>query len=227
VSGSNGLHPVANLTERQKCPEHPTKMKYADGESARAEAARRSTKRMPIAAYLCTGCGQYHLTKSVGGDSITLHDGKLTVGEFQSPDRTAKAPPEPELPLVVANHNARVKVVRAYLLENPSPTSEELCAHLGGCTKSTLSKVMKELAYHNTRGRNAKWIPDTVPPAIDVPVVHRASGKSVKAPVDIRPDQRPRTVDLNRIHHVAIGDLVESYAAAGFRLVLTLEDTRG
>lgn len=42
MSGPNGLHPVANLAERQKCPLAPTKRRYIDGSEAGREAQKRA-----------------------------------------------------------------------------------------------------------------------------------------------------------------------------------------
>lgn len=241
-AGSNGLHPVANLQERQKCEAHPSKRKWCDGEEARAEARRRSREaKMEIGAYLCDSCGCYHLTKSTGGDSITLQDGKYTVGEFQSlaPDHPVFATAEnPEPPIVPGDHETRVKFARRFLTDHPGiePTTEQMCEALGGCTPGMLRKVMADLGYRNTRGRSARWVRDEEP--IDVPVTPRDTPagfevfdrrtRSVLGVVEEstpEPDVSRETsedlwvdVEHERIRHLAVGDLIDAYAAAGFSI---------
>lgn len=280
MSGSNGLHPVVNLNERQKCPAHPSKRKYTDGaEAGRAAQQRTKDTGIPIQAYLCEACGHYHLTKSTGGDSMTLPDGKFSVGEFKAlaPNQPVfSGSPEEEPPIVPGDHETRVKFARRFLESNPEPTSEELCLALGGCTRDILRRVMKDLGYRNTRGRHARWVKGLSEGAqrrqqneadIDVPVIDRATGEPVddpEPPVDVRlrphvsretsSDERtpldlsydndapetPRTrwhggrdepwrearviENLERLRHVALGDLIDTYRAAGFTLVLSLEE---
>lgn len=225
--GTNGIHPVENLSDRQKCPEHPTKRKFATGELARAEAERRTIAAgIPIDAYLCSGCGQYHLTKSVGGDSITLPEGKFSVGEFkaQAPSHPVFTNPpeleEPESPIVPGDFDTRLRFVRAYLEEHPEPTSIELCEYLGGCTKDSLRKVMTALGYRNTKGRTARWVLDegidvtTVSP--DPDLTPSWTGAPQHSESHRVPDEMWVDVDPQRIGHIAIGDLIATYAAAGF-----------
>lgn len=217
MSGGNGLHPVVNLTERQKCPAHPTKRKYSDGAEA-GRAAQKSSKQsgLDIAPYLCSDCGYYHLTKRVGGDTIQLPDGKFSVGEFKAPapDHPAFGNAEKEAPIMPGDHATRVRFVQEYLRQNPEPTSEELCEALGGCTKDTLRRVMRDLNYRNTRGRHARWVKNdnSEPEAIEEETVPEPDAPA------------PRHVNVERLRHIPVGDLIEAYAAMGMRLVLTLED---
>lgn len=256
MSGSNGLHPVVNLNERQKCPIHPSKRKYSDGAEA-GRAAQQSSKNsgLDIAPYLCEGCGFYHLTKKVTGDTAQLPDGKFSIGEFKAlaPNHPVfSGNPEEEPPIVPGDHATRVKFARRFLESNPEPTSEELCMALGGCTKDILRRVMRDLGYRNTRGRFARWVKDEPPvdDPIDVPVIDRETGEAVsepegdRKPLDLSYDNdapdRPavhwiggrevpwrvaRLIEgTDRIRHVALGDLIDTYAAAGYRLVLHLEE---
>lgn len=267
MSGSNGFHPVANLSERQRCPLHPTKRKYTDGAEAGREAQKRSKDtKLPIEAYMCEGCGHYHLTKSSKGGNGPLPDGKFTVGEFRSmaPDHPVfSGNPADEPPIVPGDHETRLKFARRFLETNPEPTSEQLCQAIGGCTKDTLRRVMKDLGYRNTRGRYAHWVKDDRPDPEPTPEhgafnsgppprwttepkndVSRETSPDDRTPLDLSYDndtpETPATLwhggrdvpwrearvieNVERIRHVAVGDLLDSYAAAGFRLVLSLED---
>ncbi|QGJ88922.1 helix-turn-helix DNA binding domain protein [Microbacterium phage Teamocil] len=257
MSGSNGLHPVVNLNERQKCPAHPSKRKYTDGAEA-GRAAQKSSKDsgLDIVAYMCEACGHYHLTKSTGGDSVTLPDGKFTVGEFRalSPNHPVfSGNPAEEPPIVPGDHETRVKFARRFLEQNPEPTSEELCMALGGCTKDMLRKVMRDLGYRNTRGRFARWVKDDRPQpdetpldpadAFDAPDVSRETSSDERTPLDLSYDndapesptvwhggrdvpwREARLIEnAERLRHIPLGDLIDTYAAAGLRLVLSLEE---
>lgn len=264
MSGSNGLRPVENLAERRKCPLHPTKAKFSEA-AAIVEADLRSKRtKLNIEPYLCEGCGFWHLTKNSHG--TVGKGGKYSTGEFK-----AVAPNHPVfsgepaevdetddegLPLVPGDFDTRVRFARAFLEENPEPTSEQMCAHLGGCTKDSLRKVMHHLGYHNTRGRTARWVKDEAP--TDEPPMsaadllreqrHRQGRELLEVEVDDRTpldlsydNDAPETSmrwhggrdiqwrearvveNTDRIRHVALGDLLDTYAAAGFRLVLSLE----
>ncbi len=232
MSGPNGLHPVANLTERQKCPLNPTKRKYSDGAEAGREAQKRAKSTgLPIEAYMCEGCGNYHLTKGSRGGNGPLPDGKFTVGEFR-----AKAPSHPvfadnvteEPPIVPGDHETRLRFAREFLLTHPTPTSDEMCEAIGGCTKDTLRRVMKDLGYRNTRGRYAHWVKNE--PADDrTPLDTEYDNDAPEEPTrwhggrDI-PWREARLVDnLDRLRHIALGDLIDTYSAAGLTLVLSLE----
>lgn len=247
MSGSNGLHPIVNLNEKQKCPAHPSKRKYSDGAEA-GRAAQRSSKSagMRIEPYLCEACGFYHLTKSTGGDTVQLPDGKFSVGEFKAlaPNHPVfSGNPEEEPPIVPGDHETRVKFARRFLQSNPEPTSEELCLALGGCTKDILRKVMRELGYRNTRGRSARWVKNVDPPVQEGTSDATESEPDTRTPLDLSYDndepEKPRrwhggtdipwrearvVENTDRIRHLALGDLIDTYAAEGLRPVLSLED---
>ena len=236
--GGNGLNPLVNLEERRKCPLHPTKARFSESE-AEAEGKKRSkATKLTIEPYLCPGCGYWHLTKNSFG--TPGKGGKYTVGEFQSPNHPVFAnAPQDEietddegLPIVPGDFDTRVRFAMALLEENPEPTSDELCEAMGGCTKGSLRKVMLHLGYRNTRGRNARWVKgrsaadllreknEQEAAAIDVPVIDRSTGQPVPepdVPVTLRADYASPWTDLDpaRIGHVAIGDLIATYAAAG------------
>ena len=232
MSGSNGIHPVVNLNERQKCPAHPTKRRWSDGaEAGRAAQERSKESKLTIVAYMCEACGYYHLTKNSGGDSATLPDGKFSVGEFRAmaPNHPVFANnPADEPPIVPGDHETRIRFARRFLEANPTPTSEQLCEAIGGCTKDTLRRVMKDLGYRNTRGRYAHWVKNE--PVDDrTPLDTEYDNDAPEEPTrwhggrDI-PWREARLVDnLDRLRHIALGDLIDTYSAAGLTLVLSLE----
>ncbi|QHB37060.1 helix-turn-helix DNA binding domain protein [Microbacterium phage Matzah] len=210
--GSNGLRPIENLSERQRCPEAPTKRKFTTTEEAWTEARKRTAESsIDIAPYACAGCGMYHLTKKVtGSDTLTRQDGgKVVTGALR---RKSKHPvhapaimrqtlPEPEADPVPGNHDARIKFVTALLEHNPEPTTADVQAALD-CSKGTASKVMVEMGYRNTKGRHAHWIKV----ASDEPEPAITEGESWQA------------LDLDRLNHMPIGDLIAAYRLIGVEL---------
>jgi hypothetical protein len=210
--GSNGLPAIANLAERQKCPDAPTKRKFTTTEEAWTEARKRSQDAgLDIAPYACPGCGGYHLTKKVtGSDTLTRQEGgRVVTGALR---RKSKHPvhapavirqtlPEPEADPVPGNHDARIKFVNALLEHNPEPTTADVQAALD-CSKETARKVMTEIGYRNTKGRHAHWVKidtHTPEPAI-------TEGESWQ------------TLDLDRLNHMPIGDLIAAYRLIGVEL---------
>ncbi|QGJ95287.1 DNA binding protein [Microbacterium phage Jayden] len=180
---------------------------------------------------MCDGCGNYHLTKASRGGNGPLPDGKFTVGSFESkaPNHPVFARTEPEEPIIPGDHETRLRFAREFLITNPEPTSEQMCEAIGGCTKDTLRKVMKDLGYRNTRGRHARWVknePADERTPLDLEYDNDAPEKPTRwhGGRDI-PWREARLVEgLDRLRHIALGDLIDTYAAAGLRLVLSLED---
>ncbi|QDH93310.1 helix-turn-helix DNA binding domain protein [Microbacterium phage Cressida] len=208
--GSNGLPAIANLSDRQKCPEAPTKRKFTTTEEAWTEARKRTTESgIDIAPYACAGCGAYHLTKKVtGSDTLTRQEGgKVVTGALR---RKSKHPvhapavvratlPEPEP--TPGNHDARIKFAAALLEHNPEPTTADVRAALN-CSQDTARKVMIEMGYRNTKGRHAHWekiSTDTPQPAITEA-------------------ESWQTLDLDRLNHMPIGDLIAAYNLIGVQL---------
>jgi uncharacterized protein YlaI len=225
MSGTNGLTPVANLSERQKCPTHPSKRRYHTSEEADVAARKRAREtRLPIEAYLCPDCGSYHLTKTNGGTNLRLQNGKLTVGEFKSLAPTHpvfSGTPEPEepdpstLPLVPVGHDARVRVARRWLAERPEhePSTSEVSEVLGGATREAVRNVMRDLGYRNTNGRSARWVKDEPAPEPERPQA------APEATNDAAPDERVwRDLLTAPIEHMTVGDLIAAYAAYGVTL---------
>jgi hypothetical protein len=213
MSGSNGLTPITNLAERTKCPTHPTKRKYTTSDEAKDAAERRArSTRLPIEAYLCPDCGTYHLTKSAGGDNVTLSGGKLTVGEFKAlsprhPVFSGGSHDEPEPDPIPANNDARIRVMRGWLALNPDaePSTAEVSQILVGASREAVRLVMRSLGYRNTNGRTARWVKD------------ESMNERPQAAAE-EPNARWLDVDVNKVAHIAVGDLVAAYSAIGWDL---------
>ncbi|QDH93121.1 helix-turn-helix DNA binding domain protein [Microbacterium phage Margaery] len=209
--GSNGLRPIENLAERQKCPEAPTKRKFTTTTEAWTEARKRTAESgIDIAPYACAGCGFYHLTKKVtGSDTLTRQEGGKVVTGAQrknahpvfgsTPERVTL--PEPEEEPMPGNHDARVKFALAVLEHNPEPTTADIQAACG-CSKDAVRTVMHELGYRNTKGRHAVWRKPAEPEP--EPQIGEDNGWS--------------TLDLERINHMPIGDLIAAYRLIGVEL---------
>lgn len=229
TGGSNGTHPIATLGDRQRCPEAPTKRKYRTTDEAWAAARERTAEtKMAIAPYACPGCGYFHLTKkATGSDVLTRQgDGSVVTGSqrkhaenhpvyHEAPQRVLL--PEPEEDPVPGNRDARLKVARDYLATCSATaitaTTDDLMNVLD-CSVVTVRSVMAEIGYRNTRGRYAHWVP--------------IEGKQpeLSNEDDARIDNmREKWTDIttDRVQHIAIGDLIASYAAAGIRVRVQIE----
>lgn len=212
--GANGLSPIENLADRQKCPLHPSKRKFATTASAKKAAAERSKETgLDIGAYLCEGCGSYHLTRNTGGDSITLVEGKVTVGEYRPLDHPAfgERPALDDPSPIPGDHDTRVRFMRAWLAERPGaePTSTEIREALA-CSNDTVRQTMRALGYRNTGGRTARWIEAEPTPEPEI-MPQDAPGRDLTAWDAIR---------LESIAHLSIGDLLAVYGAAGIEVRL-------
>lgn len=205
MSGPTGASPVAILSERQRCPEAPTKRKYATSDEAwDAARARTAETHIEIAPYACAGCGHFHLTKNVtGSDVLTRQDGGLVLTGAQRKSnhpvfaRRAERD-ERFLPVTPGNRGARIRAAQTLLATIPEPTTADVKAALN-CSVPTAQEVMRELGYVSTRGRKARWV------------------KAEDAPA---PKPRPEweTLDTSRIAHMPVGDLLAAYAALGVEI---------
>lgn len=172
--GTNGLLPLENYAEKQKCPENPTKRQYPDLDTANRIAAQRTREaKMHITAYLCDGCGLYHLTSKGAGDKkpLRLPDGTLSTPALE--DRRKQEivvltpPPElaqpeeevdPEsLPLVLGNKNARMKALVAFLKDKDETTTKEV-RDLLGLTRQGCYAYLRELGWTTSMGNSASWV---------------------------------------------------------------------
>lgn len=214
MSGSNGLSPIEVLADRQKCPEAPTKKKYRTTDEAwTAARERREDTGLDIAPYACSGCGYYHLTKKVtGSDTLTRQTVALAVTGAQRKSNHpvfARVPervtlPEPETPPVPGDRDTRLRAARALVAETPEPTSAEVRDALA-CSNDTARDVMRLLGYENTKGRNARW-------------VKRGEEHPALTEPEIGEEARWVTLDLDRVAHMPIGDLVAAYRLVGIDL---------
>ncbi|QGJ92734.1 helix-turn-helix DNA binding protein [Microbacterium phage Megan] len=225
--GSNGLSPIVNLGERQKCADAPTKKRFTSSDEAWAEARKRSDAAgLPIAPYACSSCGGIHLTKKVdGSDVLTRQDGALVVTGsqrrigrnhpvFSKPvERVTLPEPEPTEPPIPGNRDARLKVLRAWLSEGQEPTSREVSEVLGGSVaRDTARDLMRHLGYRNTGGRSARWVRK------DASTQERpqaAAQGSNGAPAD---ERTWRTLLTAPVEHMTVGDLIAAYRAYGVEL---------
>lgn len=209
--GSNGLTAIANLADRQRCPEAPSKRKYTTTEEAWDAARKRSQESgLEIAPYACPGCGGYHLTRKVtGSDTLTRQSGGKVVTGAQRRKSThpVHAPavirqtlPEPEEEPVPGDHDTRIRYARALLAETPEPTTTEVQAALS-CSKETARRTMLELGYRNTKGRHAVW-------RIEPETVQQTMAEH----------ESWQTLDLDRLAHMPIGDLIAAYRQIGVEL---------
>jgi Ni/Co efflux regulator RcnB len=176
MTGTNGLAPIEQLNERQKCPDAPTKRKYRNQDAA-WKAAHEATEKngVLIAPYACPGCGAYHLTRKVdGSDVLTRQDGPIVLTGAQR-RKMAKHPaaapvparvtlPEPETPLVAGNRDARRKMLLGWLADNPTPATHEVRAFLN-VTGPTVRTDM--LAVGWTQERRGHWTRGTTEPEFE------------------------------------------------------------
>jgi hypothetical protein len=235
TGGKNGSTPLQNLTqlrrkpvfevaaelEHSKCPSHPTKRMWTNEIDAIREAEVRSiAAKIPIAAYRCTACGDIHLAKRTN-----VREGSLI-----------ERPPLPgsELPVVLGNPEAKRKALREYLESHETATTADLCELLDIGRKSLTSYMADHPTWYNTRGAAAVWKQRT-PAPVDEPVdnppapanfeVFKGKGQSARnlKALDAAQSRHPSSQNvgwkpmenLERIRHMPIGDLLDTFAAAG------------
>lgn len=226
TGGKNGSTPMQNLAhmrsqrvfetnaeiERSKCPAHPTKRMWEDPMEAVREAEVRSTAaKMPIAAYRCDACGNAHLCKR----------------ENARPGSVLERP-GPELPLILGNADAKRKALIEYLGGRTEASTDAL-TELLDCSRGTLGKYMAELKWHNTRGRNARWVPDAVEAPPEPPLEPKAPVTAMLAPkrhlaaVESAKERHPSSAQvgwepvgkLDTLRHLPLGDVMDMLAAMG------------
>lgn len=211
VSGTNGLSPIAQLSERQKCPEAPSKKKYATTEQA-WKAARRSSAQsgLPIAPYACAGCGGFHLTRKVdGSDVLTRQAGAKVVTGAQRKHASThpvfgkvvarQTLPEPESAIVAGNQDARRKMLAAWLSENPTPTTREAAEALS-VSMPTARLDLRALGYTQSN-RRARWAAS----ASERPQEPNSGASAAWT-----------AVDAVQVAHLLTGDLRAAYEAIGW-----------
>jgi len=187
--GTNGLDPMSQLRERDKCKLVPNKLIYKNSEEAWAKALERSREtHLKIVPYACDGCGWFHLTSSdkVNDKVVPAQVGiSTTTLRKKTPVTTATIPIRkdmtPEGPTIPANFDAKVKMAKAYLKGKQSATTEGIKEALGEISKNSLSRVMREIGWYNTRGRNPLWKPESEKKtAIITPIKKKAEVTDIK-----------------------------------------------
>lgn len=170
--GSNGLKPHEVLQTRAKCPDSPTKKRYKTYDEAWDAARERSIEaKLEIVAYLCGGCGYFHLTKKSTGTDVALSRGAATGLTTPSTRKQLTAVPiirvseRRELPLeegpiVPGNKEARRKILAEYLSDNPQPFTSDITEAIPGVTPHTLRQDLAELGYVPVNdGQRKRWVP--------------------------------------------------------------------
>lgn len=190
-------------------------------EAVREAEVRSTAAKMPIAAYRCDACGNAHLCKAENARAGSI----LTR-------------PEPELPLVLGNADAKRKVLRDFLGDRTEATTDELIDLLEVGRKS-VGSYMQELKWHNTRGRHARWVPDAVEVDRFGKTLAEQQADNAQAFADTE-RQRARHLTvvegaksrhpssaqvgwepmlmLDTIRHVPLGDVIDMLAAMGREL---------
>lgn len=210
MSGSNGLPPVANLADRQKCPDSPTKRKYRTTEEAWAAARERSAEaHMQIVPYACAGCGSFHLSKKVdGSDVLTRNAHRVETGALRK--RSPRHPvfgevpernwvPEPSEKVVGGNAGGRRKLLRDWLATGVRPSSREVEEFLEVSAPTARDDLKAIGAIRQTR--QAPW---ELPGAYVAEVVATAE-----------PEKPWREVTLDSVAHLPVGDLLDAWRIAG------------
>lgn len=183
---TNGLNPIEQLSERQKCPTNPTKRKYktlAEAEDAAATSSARAHRT--IVPYACAGCGFFHLTsKSAGSDEAYADSkGAIKTTALQVRESSHIKPVIPERREIVsdevipANMAARRKVLVNFL-EGCTEVSTDEVIQLLHCSRHSAQRLLHDLGWKASRGPGAVWRPKVTLQAVE------GAGKSAGDPVD-------------------------------------------
>lgn len=242
TGGKNGATPYQNLAHQQgkrvfevnaelehsKCAAHPTKRAWkSEAEAIREAEARSEAARMPIVAYRCESCKDIHLCKRANA-----RPGSIL--EREEPVRA-------ELPAIPGNTDAKQKALDEYLAGRTSATTEELLAVIGVGHSKSLTRYMAGRPWHNTRGRNARWVPDadqsTAPAGFEIFDRKTRQLKPVDKPVDVTPidlakRRHPSSQDvgwrpmtrIDPIRHMPLGDLLDTLLAAGMEVRIQVRE---
>lgn len=162
--GTNGIDPLVQLADRQKCPDSPTKRKYLHSEEAHEAARRRSMESgIDIVAYACPGCGHFHLSKkATGSDVVVKAPVGISTGALRKKTFTATTPlPErrelpPEGPIIPGNVEARRKALAIFLEGRDTVSTAEVVMGVG-LSRHIVSKYMGEVGWRIGRGPGARW----------------------------------------------------------------------
>jgi len=271
--GTNGIDPMNQLRAREKCPTTPNKKIYKNSAEAVEAAGFRSKETgLNIQSYACPGCGWFHLTSSpVVKDKVVKAPVGITTTTMKrnTPMSTPAIPIRKdmtsELPIMPANFDAKLKVLRTELYGKKSATKEELLAILPGTSKNSLGNLMKRAGWYNTRGPKAVWKPNSEK-STAAPIIHiNQKEKKMTDQIDATMDRHPagkdfdqsldsykglgpaligsgstgainlgtttttydikkpafldwRTMDLEKIKHMTVGDLIKTLEVAGLEI---------
>jgi hypothetical protein len=195
--------PTVIPTQNEKCPKSPGKRKYynlIDAEKAAASSAAQYRK--PMSAYVCDGCGLYHVTGKVQYGDVTASrsDGVIVTAGMSTrtgwkKDTLAPNPPERadmseviamESPIIAGNTAAREKLIGEFLQGRESVTMPEVMDY-AQCSHYQATQAMRMLGWTGTRGQ-ASWLP----PGVERPAPVRTgkAGKSSRG--------KPSAVQLRR-----------------------------
>lgn len=168
--GSNGINPVDQWREGQKCPDSPTKKRFRNSDEAWEAARLRSEETgLQIVAYLCAGCGGAHLSRKVKGSDVAVKapvgitTGALRkkVGTFlQAPSALSERRelPQTEGPIMPGNAAARRKMLAKFLEGRDSVTTAEIMVGIG-TSRHSVARYMGEIGWTIGRGPGARWRP--------------------------------------------------------------------
>lgn len=182
--------PTVLPTATEKCPKSPGKRRYynlIEAETAAAHSAKQYGK--PMTAYVCDGCGLYHVTgKTTYGDvtksradGTIVTAGMSTRKAWKTKDALASSSVERadmsqiiamEKPIIGANPDARAKLLKEWLGDRDSVTLPEVMIHLQ-CSRALANQALHAVGWRGRKG-TAGWIP----PGAEFPP---ASPKSIAA----------------------------------------------
>lgn len=185
--------PTVLPTSHEKCPKSPGKRKYynlVDAESAAAFSAQQYGK--PMRAYVCDGCGLYHVTGKITYGDVTSsrEDGTIvTAGmstrpAWRSSNTLAPTPVERadmseviamESPIVAGNKAAREKLLGEWLKGRESVTVPEVMEQMDA-SRYVAHSTLHALGWEGAKGQT-EWYPSGKAPT---PIKKVKPGKSVR-----------------------------------------------
>ena len=169
--------PTVLPTSHEKCPKSPGKRKYynlVDAETAAAFSAQQYGK--PMRAYVCDGCGLYHVTGKISYGDVTSSrdDGTIVTAGMSTRKawKTNHLAPVPvervdmseiiamETPIVAGNAAAREKLLAEWLEGKESTTMPDVMEFLQ-VRREAANAALNALGWHGARGQK-EWLPPGV-----------------------------------------------------------------
>ena len=198
--------PTVLPTSHEKCPKSPGKRKYynlMDAESAAEHSARQYSK--PMRAYVCDGCGLYHVTGKVTYGDVTSsrEDGVIVTAGMSTRAAWKSNPLAPvpveradmseviamESPIVAGNAAAREKLVAQYVTDHETVTVPEVMEALS-LSRDGASAALKSLGWQGMRGRKEWFPPGAEAPTVKPESILRAQRKGTKTREQLRASRR-------------------------------------